>query len=131
MALFAIFCGSRDWKDHELIRQTLRKLPSDTTIIHGAQTGADSISGLEADLNGFDVIAVPADWDSLGPSAGPERNERMLRLLLSAKNYGQDIAVFAFHEDPGLGKGTRHMVKIAKKAGVHAIITLSDGTVQV
>jgi UDP-N-acetylmuramoylalanine-D-glutamate ligase len=51
----------------------------------------------------------PAKWDLHGKSAGPIRNQQML-------DTGVDL-VIAF---PG-GKGTAHMVSIAKKAGVKVV----------
>jgi len=118
MTVFAIFCGSRYWTDREKIREVLSGLPSDATIIHGDAPGADSIAGWEAECTGRDVIAMPALWETLGDAAGPERNERMLRLLLWVRDLGQEIMVVAFHEDPELGKGTRDMVNRARRAGV-------------
>jgi hypothetical protein len=51
-----------------------------------------------------------ADWAGLGRKAGPIRNEQML-------SEGQPHLVVAF---PG-GRGTAHMVGIARAAGVEVI----------
>ena len=118
MTTFAIFCGSRFWKDHEPIRLKLSGLPKDATIIHGCAPGADSIAGYEADLMGLDVIEVPAPWDELENDAGPIRNGWMLQMLLVARKLGQDVIVFAFHEDKNLGRGTKNMVNQAKRASI-------------
>lgn len=83
------------------------------------------MAGEEAEKLGMDVIEVPAYWDSLGRAAGPERNRRMLGMLLHARHLGQEVGVFAYHEEPGLGKGTKDMVQAAKGAGVDVIVRIS------
>jgi len=40
-----LICGDRNWKDYNAIRNRMRKLPVNATIIHGAAKGADSIAG--------------------------------------------------------------------------------------
>lgn len=77
-----------------------------TEIIHGAAKGADSFAGHWARVFGIKETAVPADWDKHGKRAGPLRNEEMLKL--------KPDGVVAF---PG-GRGTDHMVRIAKEAGI-------------
>jgi len=119
--MVVLICGSRDWdgvEEAELIKGELRQLPSGTVIIHGAQRGADNLAGFEADLMGFRVIPVPADWDEYGLGAGPVRNRKMLSGLLKARVAGQEVRVIAFHHDPNLGKGTRDMVNIAEENGI-------------
>lgn len=56
------------------------------------------------------VIVYHADWNAHGRSAGPIRNAKMLA-------EGKPDLVVAF---PG-GKGTAHMVGIARKAGVPVV----------
>jgi hypothetical protein len=117
MKLVVLICGSRDWngwEEAELIKEELRQLPPNTIIIHGAAPGADSLAGFEADLMGFDVRGVSADWDKFGLEAGPIRNRKMLTGLLKARTAGYEIRVIAFHYDPKLGKGTRDMVGLAE-----------------
>ncbi len=126
MSIFALFFGSRDWKDREPIREALSLLPIGSTVIHGAAPGADSVAGWEAELMGFDVIPVPAYWDDLGDAAGPERNQRMLLMLLAARGWGQEIRAFAFHEDPKLGSGTRDMARRCQNAGIIVTIHVSS-----
>jgi hypothetical protein len=60
-------------------------------------------------VNWVPVEEYKADWDTYGKSAGPIRNQKML-------DTGIDY-VIAF---PG-GRGTEHMKKIARKAGVTVI----------
>jgi len=96
------------------------------TIIHGAQRGADILSGGVATELGISIIPVPADWDVFGYAAGPIRNEQMKEILVQAgKKYAQPIGCYAFHEDPKLGSGTRDMVRRARRAGVRSHVYLS------
>jgi hypothetical protein len=76
-------------------------------LIEGDARGADRIAGEGADLRGVEHVKFPADWEKLGRKAGPIRNEQMLRA-------GKADLVVAF---PG-ARGTAHMVRIAREAGV-------------
>jgi len=85
-------------------------LPTDITIISGAARGADRAASDWATCNYARLEEFPADWVQYGKRAGPIRNEDML-------NRGNPNLVISF---PG-GRGTAHMVKIAKKAGVEVV----------
>lgn len=128
----ALFCGARDWENRdcrdwlrEQIRTELRTLdPKKDRIIQGAAKGADKIADWEAMLMGFRTDSFPADWDRLKLGAGPERNGRMKDELMRAREAGENVAVYAFHHDPGLGKGTADMVGQAVGAGITSKISL-------
>lgn len=77
-----------------------------TLLIHGDAEGADTLAGLWARSNGVQEVACPANWAVHGNKAGTIRNLAMLSLA-------PDV-VIAF---PG-GRGTAHMVRIAKDAGI-------------
>lgn len=79
-------------------------------IITGMATGADTL-GYDFGKNYADkVLEFPADWNTYGRKAGPIRNKQMLE-------EGKPDLIVAF---PG-GRGTAHMVRIAKEAGVKVI----------
>jgi hypothetical protein len=111
-----LVCGSRKWLNQKAIERELRKLPAGTTIIHGGAPGADNIAGYVAKKLGFTVRAYAADWEGLGKKAGPVRN----RTMLTNENLPHDPIhkALAFHEDPGLGKGTRDMVSLLELAKI-------------
>lgn len=111
-----LVCGSRRWLDQEPVERELRKLPPDTVIIHGAAAGADNIAGFVAEILGFEVRAYPADWDRYKGGAGPIRNGQMMKREHPDADGEYIDKVLAFHEDPELGKGTRHMVALARRA---------------
>lgn len=109
-----IVCGSRDWTDTKVILERLKQLPADTMVMTGGCRGADRIADelirwsdhlwyLRTDVH-F------AEWEEHGKSAGPIRNQKML-------DRGPDL-VIAFHPDIESSKGTKHMVSIARAAGV-------------
>jgi hypothetical protein len=107
--------GGRDYGNEDHVFHTLDGLHEGidpiTCLIQGGASGADYLARLWAMDNNIDErITVKAEWEKYGPSAGPRRNEKMLA------EYRPDLVV-AF---PG-GKGTAHMVSIAKKAGVRVL----------
>lgn len=106
-----LVCGSRGWSDREVIYRELAKLPSDTTVIHGAARGADTIAGEVAEELGFAVVSCPAQWSQFGRAAGIVRNQQML------SEESPDL-VLAFPRDLANSPGTKHMISIARKAGV-------------
>jgi hypothetical protein len=60
---------------------------------------------------GIPVLSFPADWARFGRAAGPIRNQRML-------DEGKPTLVLAFHNNIVESKGTKDMVKRARKAGI-------------
>ena len=109
-----LFCGDRNWDNEAPIRTALLELLPDTIIIHGGARGADKIAGRIAKEMGFTVVEVPANWEKYGKAAGSIRNREMLSL-------GPEL-VFAFHKNINESKGTKHMLKIAKDAGIDTIL---------
>ena len=77
-----------------------------TTIIHGDASGADRIGRDWGNHHKLNVLPFPAYWDIYGNSAGPIRNNLML-------DQKPDF-VITFSG----GRGTAHMKRISKKAGV-------------
>jgi hypothetical protein len=121
-----LVCGSREWTDPVPIRDQISKLCLGDVVIHGDQRGADLIADNEARKLGLQVISSPADWDA-GPSAGPDRNSKMLRMLSRAsKVFGQKVNILAFHHDSLLGRGTRDMVRKSIWGGFRVKIFLSS-----
>lgn len=113
-----LICGDRNWTDddmvlEELLRETkeARTVDVDVVVIHGCARGADTAGGLAAMSLGFEVQRFPAQWDRYGKRAGILRNQQML-------DEGKPDLVLAFHDDLANSKGTGHMVRIARAAGV-------------
>jgi len=70
--------GSREWHWDGVIFRVLSRLPPDTILVNGYAPGADKIADSMGRKLGFEVRPYPADWDKLGPAAGPIRNAAML-----------------------------------------------------
>lgn len=109
-----LVCGGRDYQDRESLFYTLTHLDQgdfrEFEIISGMARGADSLAVDFAKTYDLPLHEFPANWDKHGRSAGAIRNQQML-------DDGRPDLVVAF---PG-GKGTAHMVSIARKKGVKVI----------
>lgn len=116
-----LVCGGRSFGakpgEAEFLRQQLDMLrgerPGISVLIHGAQTGADSLAGEWARRNGIETLGYEvtmADWAEHGRAAGPMRNRRMIQ-------EGRPDLVLAFPGD----RGTRDMVRQARRAGIEVL----------
>lgn len=109
-----LVCGGRKYSNWPQVQYWLNRIHKHspiTHIINGDAKGADALSTKWAERNSVPVTSYPADWDLHGKSAGPRRNALMLK-------DNPDIAcVIAF---PG-GRGTYHMVSLAKKSDIPVI----------
>ena len=110
-----LVCGDRNWTDYAMIRNELAAFNTTEnrpiTVIDGVARGADFL-GHEAALGlGYGSIRFPAKWAMYGRGAGHIRNQQML-------DEGHPDLVLAFHDDLAHSKGTAHMVRIARKAGI-------------
>jgi hypothetical protein len=105
-----LVCGGRDFNDRAFLNDALnrvhRKRPI-TLLIHGDAPGADRLADAWAQEHAVRRAPFPANWAEFGPSAGPERNQRMI-------DVGKPDGVVAF---PG-GVGTADMVRRAEAAGI-------------
>lgn len=115
-----LVCGGRKYADKEWLFRFLSRtihqeenagrLSRAPLVIHGdAWTGADRLADEWAVQHWIQPVRCPALWNELGRRAGILRNITMLELK-------PDLVV-AF---PG-GRGTAHMVRIAKAAGIRVI----------
>jgi hypothetical protein len=103
--------GSREWADPEPIRRALKRLPTDTILIHGMARGADRLAHEVAEELGLEIRPCPAEWEKYGKAAGIIRNRQMLA-------EDKPDLVLAFHPNLAEARGTKHMVEVARKAGV-------------
>lgn len=108
--LRVLVCGGRYYDNRTRVFQVLDYYHNERGIkrvIEGGASGADKLAGEWALSREVDCVICPAQWKKHGNAAGPIRNQRML------DKYKPDL-VLAF---PG-GRGTAHMVSIAREAGV-------------
>lgn len=112
-----LVCGSRYYTNVDRMFEVLdayyaRIGPRMMLIVGGAE-GADEIARQWAVERKVDHQVYYAKWAIDGRSAGPIRNRRMLRK--------KPKQVLAFKiDEPGENRGTNHMVRIAREAGVKA-----------
>jgi hypothetical protein len=112
-----IVAGATGWTDVEAIRRELGRLAADSTIIHGDAAGADALAGQVAAELRLPVEAYrkeQEDFRRFKRGAWKGLNERMLAS-------GADL-VLAFHADLASSRGTRHLVDLARKAGVKVLV---------
>lgn len=106
--------GSRDWDDEAAVHGHLDRISSqhpDLEIIEGGARGADTHARAWAQKRGKKVTTYQADWKTHGRAAGPKRNQRML-------DEGKPERVLAFSRDLENSKGTKDMVRRARRAGL-------------
>lgn len=108
-----LVCGGREYDDRDAVFRVLDAIHARVgieCIIHGAARGADRLAGEWAYQRRIACNSYPADWRNHRNAAGPIRNLLMLK-------EGRPTLVVAFQG----GKGTAHMVDIAKKANIPTI----------
>jgi hypothetical protein len=108
-----IVAGAGAWTDAEVIRRELIRLPADATIIHGDFQGADALAGQIAKELGLKVERWDKnqeDYAKYQRGAWKGLNERMLESGVGL--------VLAFHPDIDSSRGTKHLVELARVAGV-------------
>ncbi len=108
---FLLVCGGRKFSDHDQLFTVLDLILVDhprMSVIHGAAEGADTLAGEWCAKRGIIAYSFPAKWKQDGIySAGPIRNERMLR----ERKPSSCVAFYG-------GSGTADMVRRCRKAGV-------------
>src|SRR4051812_39905550 len=108
-----IVAGAVAWSNAEAIRRELARLPPGTTVVHGDAPGADALAGRVAAELGLAVDAPrkeEADYRRYRRGAWRGLNERMLA--------GGAGLVLAFHADIENSRGTKHLIELARAAGV-------------
>lgn len=82
-----IVCGSRTWGRQETQRQTFNHVMQTVwsvydvdEVINGGASGADTTAAHWCLVNKVPCVTVKAEWDRLGPAAGPMRNQQMLEM---------------------------------------------------
>jgi len=120
-----------DWRD--VVEHAVNQyVESAASVLHGAARGIDTLVAdyFRRTRPYVSIQGFPADWNAHGRAAGPIRNQEMLDVLLDLSQTGARIAVLAFHNDLAGSKGTKHMVGIARKAGVPVHVFTRKGEVK-
>lgn len=111
-------CGSRTFEHADVVdgclfgQTALIGDDPEFVVIEGGARGADALAATWAKAFRRTHEQFPADWDTHGKAAGAIRNQQMLK-------QGQPDVVWAFVDKPlEQSRGTHHMVRIAREAGV-------------
>jgi hypothetical protein len=123
--IHVLVCGDRNWDDDYIVTILMVGFKYwhglNVHIWHGATPGADSMAHQATiDVPGVIVHPFVADWEHEGRAAGPKRNERMLRAMLSEASRSRSSVTMgvALKDDIQSKSGTRDMVKRLLKADV-------------
>ena len=114
-----IVAGSRDFDDYPLLCWKLDRLLAqkmgDVEIVCGKARGADSLGEQYAKERGTPVRYFPADWRTLGQSAGYQRNTQMAQ-------YADALVAFWARRS----KGTKHMIDTAQRFKLDIRVVLTE-----
>ena len=119
--MLVLICGDREWKDKELICDTLSDIKakySVTKVIEGGARGADFYGFSAANTLKIPVETIKAEWGKFKKSAGPIRNRKMLDM--------QPRLVVAFHDAIETSKGTKDCLKEARRRGIEIWLVTHD-----
>ena len=109
--------GDRKWKNRRSVwKEIYKRRKKLLFVFHGGARGADALVEDCCKLLGIQPVRLDALWEKQGRAAGPIRNSMMLKLFLSVQIPGQSKMVVAFHKNLEKSKGTKDMVRRAKKA---------------
>jgi|GEM_PF-1252701 hypothetical protein len=110
--------GSREFPNSNLVRDFVSRLPAGTIIVSGGANGVDASAEAAANACGLRTVVFAADWEKLGPRAGPLRNEQIVACA---------DRVVAFWN--GRSRGTLSTLVIARDASVAFDVFGPDGEV--
>lgn len=112
-----IVTGDRNWRDYDAVGRAMGAFPDGTLFIHGNAVGADQCCDEMASKLGYPRMRCPY-FSHLGRAGGPVRNQYMLEMLLALRAAGASVCVLGFHDDIENSRGTKDMLKRAKRAQV-------------
>lgn len=120
-----IICGSRDFKDKELLYANVNdvlfeeeNVKDEIEIVTGGCRGADEIGKQYAIEHGYKHTEFPADWSKCGKKAGYIRNKEMAE-------YASKTNAICIAFPVGESKGTRMMIRIAHNYGIETNVHYS------
>jgi hypothetical protein len=103
--------GSRNWPDHEMVRDYINSLDDDDIVVSGGARGVDQWAQIYAEKRGLATLIFPADWKTHGRKAGLLRNRDIV-------NACDRLVAFWFEES----RGTRHSIELARGAGKPTLV---------
>lgn len=116
--MIVIVTGGRGYRDRLHVYTTLEDLRPEV-VLHGGQSGADTLADDWARANGVSCFANRPKWKKMGGHAGPHRNGVMLHRALAiyrAERWERCVLV-AFPGD----RGTMDCISQAESLGIEVI----------
>lgn len=116
-----MFSGSRNFTHWDVVEKIIQDhVPAGSVVLHGhCPTGVDLMVDRLAPKYYCSVVRFPADWESKGKGAGPQRNREML--LCGPER------IICIHEDFQNSKGTKDVFTTALTTMVRKHLLLFDG----
>lgn len=105
-----IIAGSRTIQHLDFVWNVISMCPwidDITEVVSGTCRGVDRMGEVYAKTRKWPIKRFPANWKAYGKKAGPMRNEKMARYA--------DALIVVWD---GESKGTKNMIKEAKKYGL-------------
>ena len=109
--MVVLVCGSRFYSDYGKVYEYLKSLEEVSQVLAGGCRGADSLAATAAKDCSYPFREFPAVWGTFGKAAGPIRNQQML-------DEGKPDLVLAFHKHLDESKGTKDMIRRARRQGI-------------
>ena len=111
-----IIAGTRSIWNYDALDYAIGKSDWNITqVVCGMAPGMDSVGWAWAHVNNIPIAEFPADWAGLGKYAGLHRNIEM------ARNADALILIW-----DGTSRGSGHMLKTARHAGLQTLEILDD-----
>jgi hypothetical protein len=122
-----LMTGDRKWDDIETMYTVFRTFPANTVLVHGYAVGADTVAKIVCEELGLRSIACPAHWRHNEPKCievwglcPPDCNEVVGRPAGVIRNKWmfdtyRPTVVHGFHNDIQSSRGTKDMLKYARK----------------
>lgn len=119
-----IIAGSRTFNDYSFLADKLNVVISEfdgfehqqIKFISGMARGADTLGERYANSNKYEVVRLPADWNTYGKRAGYRRNAEMAKYAVEEK-CGVLVAFW-----DGKSRGTKHMIELARNYGLKVYV---------
>jgi hypothetical protein len=109
-----VVSGSRHMKDPGPLESVLKRVEgTEHALLHGDQTGADTLAAHYGLFRGWNVEAFPADWKRFSTDAGPMRNAEML-LEAKRRSWIESVKAWLFAFPAPDSRGTTNCIALAK-----------------
>lgn len=70
--------GSRDWSDHEMVRDYIGSLEEGDVVVSGGAKGVDQFAEIYARERGLDTVIYYPNYQKYGPKRAPIERNRVI-----------------------------------------------------